>query len=94
MSNIPEEIKQKIADLADKYSIVPAFSNDTRKDESRQLHFIAGGLAGYSLAQKELEEKEISYKRLSEQLEFLAGKIESKDNLIKEYDQYIKNNQP
>jgi hypothetical protein len=64
MGNIPEEIKQKI--------------EDKFKDTSGGNYAILGAIFGYSLAQKELEEKNQIILNQSIQLH-------EKDNLIKEY---------
>lgn len=72
MSEIPEEIKNAIADLASKYAMVPAFTGGERFDHNRQIHFSAGELAGYSLRDAEVLKLQDEVERLKETVESIS----------------------
>lgn len=72
MSNIPEEIKQKISDIALTFATRTGFSGSDVISPNKQLGYIQGGLDGYSLSLQTIAEKDEEIKRLREALEWYA----------------------
>lgn len=64
MSNIPEDVKQKISDKAEIESRSRNFSGGFKINRDLRFGFIGGGLYGYSLALPKIEELE---KKVEEQ---------------------------
>lgn len=83
---IPEDIKTKIISSAQN-----RYGDQTIASHMRQSCYLAGGNYGYSLAQselaekqKEISEKDLSYKALTDQFQLLADKLIKKDKELAE----------
>ena len=70
-TGVPEDVKQKVAEMAAEASKDICFKGGEISDRKKQISFIEGGLYGYSLALPELTAKEEEIAKLKEEVERL-----------------------